>query len=79
MEKIDKKILYVILKEDGTVTVYTGELIEPLWGGGDQIRLRKEDNVWKIIEQGTWLTKNELPNKSIHQTARSAAALSRHA
>ena len=69
MNEIDTKILYVIKNEDGSVKVITGELKAPLWGGGNDILLKKENNDWKVIETGSWLSSIELPNKSVEQTA----------
>jgi hypothetical protein len=70
MNEIDTRILYVIKNEDGSVKVITGELKAPLWGGGNDILLRKENNDWKVIDTGSWLSSIELPNKSVEQTAR---------
>jgi len=69
MNKIDTKILYVIKNEEGSVKVITGELKAPLWGGGNDILLKKEHNDWKVIEIGSWLSYIELPNKCVEQTA----------
>ena len=68
MGKIDTRILYVIQNEDDSVKVITGELKAPLWGDGNDLLLRKENNVWKVIEQGSWLSLQELPNKSVELT-----------
>jgi len=56
MSEIDTRILYVIQNEDDSVNVITGELKAPLWGGGNDLLLRKENNVWKVIEEGSWLS-----------------------
>ena len=68
MGKIDTRILYVIQNEDDSVKVITGELKAPLWGDGNDLLLRKENNVWKVIEQGSWLSLQKLPNKSVELT-----------
>ena len=56
IKNIDQNILYVIQKNDETVVVITGELVAPLWGSGNEIRLKKENNVWKVIGQSEWLS-----------------------
>ncbi len=56
LENIDKKVFSITQKEDGTVIVDTGGMEAPLMGGGDTFRLKKENNTWKIIQQGKWIS-----------------------
>ena len=56
MENIDKRILFIILKKDGTIGVETGYLSAPLVGYGDKIILKKEKKQWKVVSTGKWIT-----------------------
>jgi hypothetical protein len=61
---IDTRILSVTQDEDGTVKVFTGELIEPLWGFGNELLLKKENNEWRVLSKSPWISSIDLPNKS---------------